>query len=81
MIQPAEGKSSLVLMGITGGEVDFPGGSVVKNLPVSAGDIGNSGSILGSGRSPEEEMATHSSFLSWEIPWTEEPGGIQSMAS
>ena len=81
MIQPAEGKSSLVLMGITGGEVDFPGGSVVKNLPVSAGDIGNSGSILGSGRSPEEEMATHSSFLSWEIPWTEEPGGLQSMAS
>ena len=68
-------------MGITGGEVDFPGGSVVKNLPVSAGDIGNSGSILGSGRSPEEEMATHSSFLSWEIPWTEEPGGLQSMAS
>ena len=28
---------------------------------------------------PEEEMATHSSILAWEIPWTEEPGGIQSM--
>ena len=27
----------------------------------------------------EEEMATHSSILAWEIPWTEEPGGIQSM--
>ena len=27
----------------------------------------------------EEEMATHSSFLTWEIPWTEEPGGVQSM--
>jgi len=27
----------------------------------------------------EKEMATHSSILSWEIPWTEEPGGLQSM--
>ena len=27
----------------------------------------------------EREMATHSSILSWEIPWTEEPGGLQSM--
>ena len=27
----------------------------------------------------EEEMATHSIFLAWEIPWTEEPGGLQSM--
>ena len=27
----------------------------------------------------EEEMATHSSILVWEIPWTEEPGGLQSM--
>ena len=26
----------------------------------------------------EEEMATHSSILAWEIPWTEEPGGLQS---
>ena len=29
----------------------------------------------------EEEMATHSSILAWEIPWTEEPGGLQSTAS
>jgi len=27
----------------------------------------------------EEEMATHSSILAWEIPWTEEPGRLQSM--
>ena len=27
----------------------------------------------------EEEMAAHSSILAWEIPWTEEPGGLQSM--
>ena len=29
----------------------------------------------------EEEMATHSSTLAWEVPWTEEPGGLQSMGS
>ena len=29
----------------------------------------------------EKEMATHASFLAWEIPWTEEPGGLQSMGS
>ena len=29
----------------------------------------------------EKEMATHSSSLAWEIPWTEEPGGLQSMGS
>ena len=29
----------------------------------------------------EKEMATHSSLLAWEIPWTEEPGGLQSMGS
>ena len=35
--------------------------------------------IPGSQRSSEKEMATHSSILVWEIPWTEEPGGLQSM--
>ena len=29
----------------------------------------------------EEEMATHSNILAWEIPWTEEPGGLQTMRS
>ena len=29
----------------------------------------------------EEEMATHSSILAWRIPWTEEPGGLQSVGS
>ena len=29
----------------------------------------------------EKEMATHSSVLAWEIPWSEEPGGLQSMGS
>ena len=34
-----------------------------------------------SGRSQEKEMATHSSIPAWRIPWTEEPGGLQSMGS
>ena len=36
---------------------------------------------LGGEDSLEEEMATHSSILAWGIPWTEEPGGLQSMGS
>jgi len=40
------------------------------------------GLIPGSGRPPlEKEMTTHSSILAWKIPWTEEPGGLQSMGS
>ena len=54
----------------------FPGGSVVKNLPANAGDMGL---ILGLRRSHGEGMATHSSILAWEIPWTEELGGLQFM--
>ena len=54
---------------------------VVKNPPASAGDVRDSGSIPGSGRSLKEVMATHSSLLAWRIPWTEEPGGLQSLGS
>ena len=36
---------------------------------------------LGHKDSLEEEMAIHSSTLAWEIPWTEEPGGLQSLGS
>ena len=56
----------------------FLGGSVVKNLPASAGDMG---SIVGPEDSLEKEMATYSRILAWEIPWTEEPGERQSMGS
>ena len=52
---------------------------VVKNLPDNAGDITDMGLIPGSGRSPEKEMAIHSNILAWRIPWTEEPGGLQSI--
>ena len=52
---------------------------MVKNLLGNAGDIRDTGLIPGLGRSPGEGMATHSSILAWRIPWTEEPGGLQSM--
>ena len=51
----------------------FPGGSEVKASACNAGDLG---SIPGSGRSPGEGNATHSSILAWRIPWMEEPGGL-----
>ena len=54
------------------------GATVVKNLPANAGDMS---SIPGQEDPLEEEMTTHSSVLAWEIPWTEEPGGLQSMGS
>ena len=45
---------------------------MVKNPPVNAGDVRNAGFLPGSGRSRlEEGMATHSSLLSWRIPWTD----------
>ena len=52
---------------------------VVKNLPASAGDIRDLGSTTGSGRSPGGGHGNHSSILAWEIPWTEGPGGLQSI--
>ena len=54
----------------------FPGGSLVKNLPVTqemcVPSLGGEGLL-------EEGVATHSSILAWEIPWTEEPSGLQSI--
>ena len=49
---------------------DFPGGSVVKNPPAKQETWV---------QSLEKEMATLSSILAWEIPWTEEPSELQSM--
>ena len=56
----------------------FSGGSDGKDYACNAGDPGL---IPGLGRSLEKGMATHSSILAWEIPWTGEPGGLQSMGS
>ena len=60
-------------------QLSFPGGSLVKNPPANTVAAGNRCLIPVSGRSPEKEMETHSSILAWKIPWTEEPGGLQSM--
>ena len=60
---------SLCILGLSSG-------SVVKNTPANTGDIG---SILDQGDPLEKEMATHSSFLAWKIPWTQEPGRLESM--
>ena len=52
---------------------------MVNNLPASAGDIRDKGLIPGREDPLEKGMATHSSVLAWRIPWTEGPGGLQSM--
>ena len=46
-----------------------------------SGNAEDAGAFLGWEDPPEEEMATHSSILAWKIPWTEKPGGLQSMGS
>ena len=51
---------------------------IVKNLPSMQEMWVQS---LGQEDPLEEELATHSSILAWRIPWTEEPGGLQSMWS
>ena len=61
--------------------MSFPGHSAVKNLPamqeLQERQVPSSG-----WKDPlEEEMATFSSILACEIPWTEEPGGLQSIGS
>ena len=54
---------------------------MVKNLPTMQETQEMVSSVPGMGRSLEEEMATHSSIFAWRIPWTEKPGGLQSMGS
>ena len=51
----------------------FCGGEVAKNPPASARDMGSIPSM----EDPlEKKMVTHSNILAWEIPWTQEPGGL-----
>ena len=52
---------------------------MVKNLPANAGAVRDAVQFLGREDPLEEDMATHSSILAWKIPWTEEPGRLQSM--
>ena len=56
-------------------------GAVEKNLPANTEGARDEGLIPGTGRSHGEGMATHSSILAWKIPWTGDPGGLQSMGS
>ena len=57
------------------GTLDFPGAQMVKNLPAMQEMWVQS---LGQ---EEKEITIHSNILAWEIPWTEEPDGLQSMGS
>jgi len=54
----------------------FPGGSEGKE---SVCNVGNPGSMPSQEDPLEKGIATHSCALAWKIPWTEEPGGPQSM--
>ena len=60
-----------------GSKRGFPGGSDGKNLLA----LQETAIHLGGDNPLEKGMATHSSILSWRIPWTEEPGGLQPMRS
>ena len=55
---------------------DFPGSLVGKIPPATAGDMSQ---IPGSGRSPGEVNGNPVQYSCWEMPWTEELGGLQSM--
>ena len=58
---------------LTTGPPGFPGGSVVKNLPVKLETQVRS---LGLEESLEKEMANHFGILAWEVQWREEPDGL-----
>ena len=59
----------------------LPGGSAVKNPPAVQETQEMRVGSLGREDTLQEGTATHSSVLAWRIPWTEEPGGLQSMGS
>ena len=49
-----------------------------EESPCNAEGVGDPGSVPGLGRSPGGGHGNHSNILAWRIPWTEEPGGLQS---
>ena len=59
----------------------FPDGTVVKNLPAMQETQEKWIQSLDQEDPLEEEMAIHSRILAWKIPWTEEPGRLQSLGS
>ena len=62
-------------------DVGFPGGLTVENLPTTQQPQAIWDWSLGQEDPLEEVMVTHSSILTWRIPWTKEPDGLQSMGS
>ena len=69
----------LAFLFVTTSNSGFPGGSAVKNPPGRQEPWETQGQPLGREHPWEEEIATHSSILAWRIPWTEEPGRLQSI--
>ena len=58
-----------------------PGGTVIKNPPAMQEMLETWVQFLDEEDPLEKEMATYSSILAWKIPWSEEPGRLQSMGS
>ena len=59
----------------------FPDDATIKSPHNNAGDLRDQSLFLGQEDPLEDGMATHSSILAWRVPWTEKPGGLQSMGS
>ena len=57
----------------------FPGGLMIKNLPTNARATGEVGSIPGLGRSPGKGSGNPLQYSCLKVPWTKEPGGVQSL--
>ena len=77
-ISAAQQSDLVIHMFFRGG---FPGGTAVKSPPANAGStrVVVVGSVPGSERSPGVGNGNPSSILAWKTPWTEKPGGLQSM--
>ena len=69
------------MRGVKEDPVGFPSGTAVENPPATQETQESLVPSLGWEDPPEKEMATHSSILAWKIPWTEEPGRLQSIGS
>ena len=71
----------IVFLSLSLSLLGFPGGSEVNNLPAMQEPQKMRVQSLGREGPLEEDMASHSSILTWRIPRTEEPGGLQSTGS
>ena len=69
----------IVFLSLSLSLLGFPGGSEVNNLPAMQEPQKMRVQSLGREGPLEEDMASHSSILTWRIPWAEEPGGPESL--